>query len=264
MAFVASGAIAGPVWCEVGEAGKTTSSAEVPVGTGSIGKIKGRLDGVLLSHRAFINGGTGTGDFVDLYRIYIADPANFTATTVNPLAGSPFDTHLWLFDHQGFGLLANDNSNATPFSTFGNFSDDGTGVVVNQPGIYYIAVSGRQHVPISTSGPIFNTGVPDEVSGPDGSGGADPLIDWAGPPLIGNYEINFSGVRFPPCPGDVNLDGRVDVDDLNIVLSNWASPVPANAFGDLNGDGVVDVDDLNDVLSNWGSTKCFDAQNDGG
>ncbi len=62
-------------------------------------------------------------------------------------------------------------------------------------------------------------------------------------------------VRFvpptPPCIADVNLDGSVDVDDLNIVLSRWGLAVPPNQQGDLTGNGVVDVDDLNIVLSQW-------------
>lgn len=251
----APAALGGPVWCETGEAGKMLTTAEAPVGVGSIGKIKGMLSGVVLSGGV----GTGTGDFVDVYRVYIRFPNLFTATTVNPQSDDPFDTHLWLFDHQGFGLLANDNSvGLGPFSQIGNASDDGTLVTILQPGIYYIAVSGRQHVPVSSNGPIFATAAQTEVSGPDGSGGADPLLDWAGPPLIGNYEIDFTGVGFPPCPGDVNLDGRVDVDDLNIVLSNWADGVAPNTQGDLNGDGFVDVDDLNEVLANWGPTPCLE------
>lgn len=40
------------------------------------------------------------------------------------------------------------------------------------------------------------------------------------------------------CPGDLNADNTVDVDDLNIVLSGFGTE--------------FDVDDLNSVLSNWG------------
>ncbi len=54
-----------------------------------------------------------------------------------------------------------------------------------------------------------------------------------------------------PCPGDMNGDSTVDVDDLNEVLSNWGTTGPQ---GDANNDLTVNVDDLNEVLSNWGNT----------
>ena len=53
--------------------------------------------------------------------------------------------------------------------------------------------------------------------------------------------------------GDLNGDGFVGVDDLNIVLSAWNTEVTPgmNAWGDPSGDGYVGVDDLNEVLVNW-------------
>lgn len=51
-----------------------------------------------------------------------------------------------------------------------------------------------------------------------------------------------------PCiSGDVNCSGMVDIDDLNVVLSDWLG----GGNGDANCDGVTDIDDLNLVLSNW-------------
>ncbi len=57
-----------------------------------------------------------------------------------------------------------------------------------------------------------------------------------------------------PLPGDVNLDGRVDVNDLTIVLTNFGKSGMAWNEGDLNGDGTVDVNDLTIVLSSFGQT----------
>ena len=53
--------------------------------------------------------------------------------------------------------------------------------------------------------------------------------------------------------GDLNGDGFVGVDDLNIVLVNWNQNVTAGdpTVGDPTGDGFVGVDDLNTVLVNW-------------
>ena len=57
----------------------------------------------------------------------------------------------------------------------------------------------------------------------------------------------------PQDPGDANQDGRVDINDLTIVLTNYGK----GGFwtdGDFNGDGKVDVNDLTIVLSNFGKT----------
>lgn len=51
-----------------------------------------------------------------------------------------------------------------------------------------------------------------------------------------NFMIVAPGLT-PACPGDLNDDNIVDVDDLNIVLSGFGAPYT--------------VDDLNLVLSNW-------------
>jgi len=53
--------------------------------------------------------------------------------------------------------------------------------------------------------------------------------------------------------GDLDGNGFVGVDDLNIVLSNWNQNVtPGDLLaGDATGDGFIGVDDLNIVLGNW-------------
>ncbi len=62
-------------------------------------------------------------------------------------------------------------------------------------------------------------------------------------------------VQFEPVfalTGDLDGDGFVGIDDLNIVLGNWNQSVPpANPLADPSGDGFVGIDDLNEVLGNW-------------
>jgi len=55
-----------------------------------------------------------------------------------------------------------------------------------------------------------------------------------------------------PCPADVNGDGVVDLNDLNLVLTNFGQET---SEGDTNGDGIVDLNDLNAVLTAFG-TEC--------
>jgi uncharacterized protein (DUF2141 family) len=57
--------------------------------------------------------------------------------------------------------------------------------------------------------------------------------------------------------GDVNGDGKVDMQDVMVVIKAFGS-IPGtarwNAAADLNGDGRVDVSDIIIVLLNFGKT----------
>ena len=53
-------------------------------------------------------------------------------------------------------------------------------------------------------------------------------------------------------PGDANGDGRVDINDLTIVLANFGQTGMAWSQGDFTGDGTVDMNNLTIVLSNFG------------
>ena len=65
--------------------------------------------------------------------------------------------------------------------------------------------------------------------------------------------INLLGEVTGLLEGDLNGDGFVGVDDLNIVLVNWNQNVTPGdlSMGDPTGEGFVGVDDLNIVLVNW-------------
>ncbi len=58
----------------------------------------------------------------------------------------------------------------------------------------------------------------------------------------------------PPLPGDLDGDGVVGGDDLDIVRANWGRQVEAGAshLGDASGDGLVNGSDLDIVRANWG------------
>ena len=55
----------------------------------------------------------------------------------------------------------------------------------------------------------------------------------------------------PTVRGDVNSDGVVDVDDLNIVINIMVRKASMTDWpaADLDGNGVVDIDDLNRVIN---------------
>lgn len=81
----------------------------------------------------------------------------------------------------------------------------------------------------------------------DGDGLAD-LFTTSQTTVQARSLINQSEVVV--CPGDVDTDLRVDLTDLNLVLSSFGS---SSSSGDTNGDGVVDLTDLNLVLTHFGS-----------
>jgi hypothetical protein len=67
------------------------------------------------------------------------------------------------------------------------------------------------------------------------------LHDWG-------LTITRAGVDVPPCcPGDLDGDGAVNVNDLLLVLGGWGTPA-----GDVNGDGTTDVTDLLELLAGFG------------
>ncbi len=58
--------------------------------------------------------------------------------------------------------------------------------------------------------------------------------------------------------GDCNLDGSVDLLDLDTLAYNWGNSIDVDwAEGDFNGDGKIDLLDLNLIAANWGSAPAL-------
>ena len=55
-------------------------------------------------------------------------------------------------------------------------------------------------------------------------------------------------------PGDANLDGRVDINDLSIVLVHYNQTGMPWAQGEFTGSGTVDINDLSIVLAHYNQT----------
>jgi hypothetical protein len=56
------------------------------------------------------------------------------------------------------------------------------------------------------------------------------------------------------CPGDINGDGVVNIQDLTTLLGSFGQDVIPSEGGDLNGDGTVNINDLSLLVSNLGCT----------
>lgn len=74
-------------------------------------------------------------------------------------------------------------------------------------------------------------------------------LDAAGNTSTAAGPLNVSTLAAKP--GDINLDGAVDIFDLSVLLSSWNSTSTPKC--DLNSNGIVDIFDLSILLTNYGS-----------
>ncbi len=228
--FVASA----QTWYEQGDAGDTPETAQ-GTGSGPISDIQGTLD----------------ADDVDMYAIYIADPASFSATTVG---GATFDTQLWLFDANGRGVVHNDDSGGTLQSRI----DNSTGCIPAS-GVYYLAVSRYNRDPIGCDGGlIWNNSPFGAIRCPDGPEAGSRVNGWAGSTGAGGtYTIVLQGAEGasagdpddcpPPPPWNEQYHGGGDAGDLpataQIVTLPDQQPCqdPVTRIRGDNGDSDVDM-----------------------
>ncbi|MCL6536217.1 MAG: DVUA0089 family protein [Armatimonadetes bacterium] len=146
--------------------------------------------------------GTLEENGVDMYAIYIADPANFSATTVNN--ETPFDTQLWLFDAEGKGVVFNDDAVGTNLSR--STIDNSTGCLTGRSaGVYFIAVTRYNRDAIGCEDKLIWAHTPFRaVRCPDGPESGSRVTGWVGTTAVsGNYEITLTGAFTAPAPSDI-------------------------------------------------------------
>lgn len=93
------------------------------------------------------------------------------------------------------------------------------------------SVAGSQ--PVVFSGSTLCDNEPDEIIG--------PFVDDGGNTLC-------------VCPSDINGNGTVDVNDVLVIVAQWATTGPQ---GDINQDGIVDINDLLMSLDTFGPCAEF-------
>ena len=161
---------------EVGDAGDLRSTAN-DMGAGALMEIQGNFP---------------DASDVDLYRVCLSDGDSFSASTL----GASVDTQLFLFNSQGYGIYANDDSSGGHGSLLPahhRFSP-------RAGGEYFLGVSAFNKDPQSAQGEIFPNSFnaslyPGGVVNASGFGGAQPLTGWAGRASGpgGNYRITLTG-----------------------------------------------------------------------
>ena len=132
-----AGVLQAQVFTEAGDAGQTLATAAVTD---------------LTTTPATINGTIGTATDADLYEIYLASPATFSAT-VTSTAG--IDTALFLFDASGNPLVANDDSSNTSFNP--TLPAGSTFTASLAAGNYYLGISLSGNEPVNSADQLLFT-----------------------------------------------------------------------------------------------------------
>ncbi len=110
----------------------------------------------------------------------------------------------------------------------------------------------RVPIAIDLAGNIYTTSNTAELAYVFSPGGdSEAITSSDGFTINGVFYPNVGGST--PLDGDLNGDGFVGLDDLDIVLQNWNQNVTAGEWlqGDPSGDGFVGLEDLDFVLVNW-------------
>ena len=136
-----------------------------------------------------ITGNLSSGNDVDLFQITLAGGGTFSATTASNL-----DSQLFLFDENGLGVFANDDSESTLQATL----PAGSPLTPLEAGTYFLAISDFNNDPVSSQGNIF--GFSEDFSPlqiPIGPGGGLPLSGFTGSGfgIGGDYAIALTGIE---------------------------------------------------------------------
>ncbi len=123
-----------------------------------------------------------------------------------------------------------------------------------------IGVVGQAHLFDVVTGDLlqtFDDPTPTSSGGLGDNFGDSVALD-GGNVLIGAPFDNTNGDNvgqahlFAILNGDLDGDGFVGINDLNVILGAWNQVVPpGNPLADPSGDGFVGIEDLNTVLGNW-------------
>ena len=179
---------AGPILIESGDAGNLIATANDTTNSGVLSSILGNLSALDPSDSAFD---------VDLYRIFIADPASFSASTVNSPGLNVSDPQLFLFDSNGMGVYMNDDDESGLNGSQSNLPA-GHAFGPASAGSYYLAIGWWNNEPMDALlNPIFEDVNGFGVNGPAAGSGA--LAAWDNNvlqrlDLETAYEIRLTGV----------------------------------------------------------------------
>lgn len=162
------------IWVESVDAAQLLPG-QMTIGEGHLIRIDGNLIGI---------------NDADMFCIHIDNPAEFRASTIGQI---DFDSQLFLFDGQGFGVTSNDDDPGIS----GSWSII-TSQFVTQPGDYYLAIARKGQDPKGPSGEIWLDEPSATERQPDGPGAAEAITGWSnqGAGRGGPYSIILTGAKF--------------------------------------------------------------------
>ena len=288
----------GPDWDEESDGGRDAGSTkgdamEVKLSTTTqVATITGKLKGEGSGNLARLE----EPDYEDVYAVAITEPNSFQINTISPTGFSEFSSALFVFDSDANPLLANRAfTNGSQGALVGDVSTDGV-FKIDEPGVIYIAISGRETFPLDADGNILFAFTSDvtAVVGP-ASLVPKPLTGWTtgDPSNTGSYTIELKAVGpIPTSCGAPNAGPcgvanplpycrdasccftvcetdpfccEVTWDTSCATLANATCTVPCeNCEGDLDGDNTINGLDLAILLSRWRlDDVCADINDDG-
>ena len=207
---------------------------------------------------------TGTGDETDERLSLVLDQTT-SAKSVVEIAGAGIAPGASGSSYNYPGVTSSplveqyDSSFAIPdLWTYFMMEVDLTGGTQATAKVYSKIVASGDTSPMTETDRVSFSGLGDSITFDWSGDGATYVDAIAISTREGNSNSWYDNIRVtdlspPALAGDLNDDGFVGVDDLNIVLVNWNQNVTPGdkSMGDPTGEGFVGVDDLNIVLVNW-------------
>ncbi|MCH2133805.1 MAG: plastocyanin/azurin family copper-binding protein [Phycisphaerales bacterium] len=129
-----------------------------------------------------------------------------------------------------------------------NFAAKGGGAVASYQSTTYIrcVISGNS---AAVAGGIYSTIFPEYLTDTVVCGNTPTQVDGEWVDNGGNV---IEEICPSDCPGDVDGNGEVGVDDLLLLLGEYGTDCSSGCDSDLDGNGAVNVDDLLEMLGYYG------------
>ena len=162
-------------------------------------------------------------------------PISVTATALAGSASPPVGGGQVLLGDWGLSGVTTSSSNPVYLSLSANAYC--TNTLCCYDGASWSQVTGTNAYDLTFDGTYYSFG----LGGSAGSG-------------LGFGGYDYAVVGTPDLDGDANLDGKVDINDLTIVLTNFGKTGTGWTQGDFTGDGTVDINDLTIVLTHFGQS----------